>query len=179
MALISRRAAATALALPFAQPALAARDLPDVAGVLRPVNPPREPPDGVFLDANGGEHDLSEFRGHGMVINFWATWCRPCVEEMPSLAALSKALAPRGIAVMPLSSDRGGAAQVSAWYEAKGVTGLPVLLDPKGALARAWGSQGIPATRIIGRDGLERAWLEGAADWSTPAAVALIARLAG
>ena len=76
-----------------------------------------------------------------MVINLWATWCVPCVEEMPSLAALSKTLAPDDIAVLPLSSDRGGARVVEAFYQDHGITGLPVLLDPKGAagthLARA------------------------------------------
>ena len=93
-------------------------------------------PDGVFLDANGAEHHLSEFRGRGMVVNLWATWCAPCVAEMPSLAALSKALAPADIAVLPLSSDRGGAPAVKAWFEAHGIAALPVLIDPKGALAR-------------------------------------------
>ena len=73
-----------------------------------------------------------------MVINLWATWCVPCVEEMPSLAALSKTLAPDDIAVLPLSSDRGGARVVEAFYQEHGITGLPVLLDPKGAAARAW-----------------------------------------
>ena len=51
-----------------------------------------------------------------MVINLWATWCVPCVAEMPSLAALSKTLAPDDIAVLPLSSDRGGARAVEAFY---------------------------------------------------------------
>ena len=84
---------------------------------LTPVSPPAEPPDGVFVTADGASHHLSEFRGRGMVVNLWATWCAPCVAEMPSLEALSKALAPQDIAVLPLSSDRGGADAVRAWYE--------------------------------------------------------------
>jgi len=156
---------------------LHAAGLPDLAEVLVPVNPPQAPPDGVFVDADGGEHTLASFRGHGMVINFWATWCQPCIAEIPSLAELSRVLAPHDIAVLPLSSDRGGASVVAAWFRQHDVTGLPVLLDPRGALGSAWGGRGIPTTHIIARDGKERARLEGAADWSSAATVALIQKL--
>jgi thiol-disulfide isomerase/thioredoxin len=182
MALITRRAVLAAsgtLAATAAPRKPYARELPDLAEVLAPINPPRVPPDGVFVDANGAEHTIASFLGHGMVINFWATWCQPCIAEIPSLAALSRALAPYDIAVLPLSSDRGGAGVVSAWFAAHDVTGLPVLLDPRGALESAWGGHGIPTTHIIARDGKERARLEGAADWSSPATVALIRGLVG
>jgi thiol-disulfide isomerase/thioredoxin len=154
-----------------------AAELPNLDEVLVPVNPPQTPPDGVFVDANGGQHTIASFLGHGMVINFWATWCQPCIAEIPSLAVLARALAPHDIAVLPLSSDHGGASVVSAWFKDHDVTGLPVLLDPRGALSTAWGGKGIPTTHIIARDGKERARLEGAADWSSPATVALIQKL--
>lgn len=154
-----------------------AAELPDLAEVLVPVDPPQTPPDGVFVDANGGQHTLASFRGHGMVINFWATWCQPCIAEIPSLAVLARELAPHDIAVLPLSSDAGGASVVSGWFRQHDVTGLPVLLDPHGALGSAWGGKGIPTTHIIDRDGKERARLEGAADWSSAASVALIQKL--
>ena len=180
MALITRRvvlAAGGTLAATFAPRKPYASELPDLAEVLVPVEPPQTPPAGVFVDADGGEHTLASFLGHGMVINFWATWCQPCIAEMPSLAKLSQALAPHDIAVLPLSSDRGGAKVVTAWFEQHDVTGLPILLDPRGALSHAWGGQGIPTTHIIDRDGKERARMEGAADWSSAATVALIQRL--
>jgi thiol-disulfide isomerase/thioredoxin len=182
MALITRRtvlAAGGTLAATLASREPRASELPDLANVLVPVNPPRTPPNGVFLDTAGAEHTIASFLGHGMVINFWATWCQPCIAEMPSLVTLSRALAPHDIAVLPLSSDRGGAKVVSAWFESHGVTGLPILLDPSGALMHAWGGQGIPTTHIVGRDGKERGRLEGAADWSSDATIALIRRLAG
>ena len=182
MALITRRsvlAVGGTLAAILAPRKPYAGELPDLAEVLVPVNPPKTPPEGVFVDADGGEHTLASFLGHGMVINFWATLCEPCIAEMPSLMTLSKALAPHDIAVLPLSSDRGGAKVVSAWFESHNVSGLPILLDPRGALSSAWGGTGIPTTHIIGRDGKERARMEGAADWSSAATIALIEKLAG
>jgi thiol-disulfide isomerase/thioredoxin len=181
MALITRRtvlaaggtlAAATWPRKPHAQ------DLQSLSTALQQSNPPVAAPDIVFVDAGGGKHHLSEFRGHGMVINLWATWCVPCVQEMPSLAALSKTLAPSDIAVLPLSSDHGGAEAVEAFFRKHSITGLPVLLDPQGAAERAFGVQGIPTSIIIDKAGRQSARLEGSADWSTPAAAATVRKLA-
>jgi thiol-disulfide isomerase/thioredoxin len=144
---------------------------------LVPVSPPVNPPDAEFVAQDGSSHHLSEFKGRGMVVNMWATWCAPCVAEMPSLQALSKALAPHDIAVLPLSSDRGGATVVQAWFQAHGITALPVLLDPHGAMATAFNARGIPTTVIIDKSGKVVARLEGAADWAAPAAQALIQKL--
>jgi thiol-disulfide isomerase/thioredoxin len=156
---------------------LRAAGLADLADRLEPVDPPVPAPDIGFVDAEGRQHTLSEFRGHGMVINLWATWCPPCVEEMPSLAALSKALASDDIAVLPLSSDRGGAAAVQAFFAQHAIAGLPVLLDPHGAAAHALKARGLPTSVAIDRQGRECARLEGAADWSTPEAIAAVRRL--
>ncbi len=155
-----------------------AQELEDLAGALKLTDPPMPAPAVNFVAADGSEHHLAEFVGHGMVVNLWATWCAPCVAEMPSLAALSKVLAPDDIAVLPLSSDRGGAAVVQAFYRQHGITGLPVLLDPKSAAAHTWHVRGIPTSLIIDKQGRERARLEGSADWSTPAAAALVRKLA-
>ena len=144
---------------------------------LEPVSPPADPPDVAFVTPDGKPHHFSEFKGHGMVVNMWATWCAPCVAEMPSLEKLSKALAPHDIAVLPLSSDRGGADAVRSWFQAHNITGLPVLLDPKGAMARAFNARGIPTTVIIDKAGKVVARLEGAADWSTSDAQAMIQKL--
>jgi thiol-disulfide isomerase/thioredoxin len=156
-----------------------AEDLDDAVAGLKPTDPPVAAPDIVFVSADGGEHRLGDFLGHGMVVNLWATWCAPCVEEMPSLAVLSKALAPSDIAVLPLSSDRGGAKAVEAFFQEHDITGLPVLLDPRGAAAHAWQARGIPTSVLIDRKGREVARLEGAADWSTPAVAALVRKLVG
>jgi thiol-disulfide isomerase/thioredoxin len=135
------------------------------------------PDDLVFLDAEGRETRLDSLRGKGLVVNFWATWCPPCVAEMPALDRAQAALARDGIEVLALSSDRGGRAQVEPFYARTGVRHLPVLLDPRGAAGRAFGVRGLPTTLILDRAGQEVARLEGEAEWDAPAMLAAIRRL--
>jgi thiol-disulfide isomerase/thioredoxin len=144
-----------------------------------PTDPPAPLPDLILLDAAGRAHTLAEFAGKGVVLNLWATWCVPCVAEMPSLALLAGRLAAAGVVVLPLSNDRGGAPVVQKFYAAHTVSGLGVWLDPKGAAANALHARGLPTTLIIDRQGRERGRLEGGADWSSDAAVAGILRLVG
>jgi thiol-disulfide isomerase/thioredoxin len=138
---------------------------------------PRALPDGPFLDADGRERRLAEWRGRGVVINFWATWCPPCVAEMPALDRLAEQVAREGIEVLALSSDRGGRAQVEPFYQRVGLRHLAIWLDPRGAFGRAAGVRGLPTTVIVDRAGMERTRHEGAADWDHPSLVATIRRL--
>lgn len=154
-----------------------AAELRPLSEALKLVDPPVKTPQITFVAADGSPHQLSDFEGRGMVVNLWATWCAPCVAELPALAELARRLAPRDIAVLPLSSDRGGAAAVRAFFESHGITGLPILMDPKGAAAEALRVPGIPVTVLIDPKGMERARLEGPADWSTPEAAALVGTL--
>jgi thiol-disulfide isomerase/thioredoxin len=182
MALMTRRLALAAggtLAAAFAARKPHAEEPAALASALRKVDPPEALPDVPFLSADGAEHHLAAYHGQGVVVNLWATWCAPCVAEMPFLAALAAAVAPDRIAVLPLSSDRGGATTVSAWFKAHGVTGLPVLLDPKSAVVSAWKARGIPTSFVINRQGLCCGRLEGAANWSAPDAIALVRKLVG
>jgi thiol-disulfide isomerase/thioredoxin len=134
-------------------------------------------PDFSFTDAEGKPHTLADFAGRGLVINLWATWCPPCVAEMPALDRLAAALARENLAVLPLSSDRGGAAVVQAFYERTRLSTLRIWLDPRGAAARALGARGLPTTVIVDRAGRERARLEGDAAWDAPEFLAAIRRL--
>lgn len=134
-------------------------------------------PELSFTDAAGKAHGIADFAGRGLVINFWATWCPPCVAEMPALDRLAAMLAQEGIVILPLSSDRGGAAVVQAFYERTRVRHLGLWLDPRGAAARALGTRGLPTTVIVDRGGRERARLEGDAAWDAPEFVAAIRRL--
>ena len=133
----------------------------------------------TFLDAEGQEKTVADFPGQGLVLNFWATWCAPCVAEMPALERLAAALAGERIAVLPLSSDRGGKSAVDGFYQRTGIQGLGVWLDPRGSAARALGARGLPTTVIVDRNGQERARLEGDAAWDRPDMLAAVRGLIG
>ncbi len=161
--------------------------LPRKAGAAQPdggLSKLREMPEGrplpeglAFTDAEGRETRFEAFRGRALVVNFWATWCPPCVAEMPSLDRLHAQVARDGIEVLALSSDRGGRAQVEPFYGRTGIRNLGIWLDPRGAAGRALGLRGLPTTVILDRRGLEVARLEGEAEWDHQAMVAAIRRL--
>jgi thiol-disulfide isomerase/thioredoxin len=145
---------------------------------LRETPEGRPIPEGLtFQDAEGRETRFESFRGRGLVVNFWATWCPPCVAEMPALDRAHAALARDGIEVLPLSSDRGGRAQVEPFYARTGLKNLAIWLDPRSAAGRAFGIRGLPTTIILDRSGREVARLEGEAEWDRPEMLAAIRRL--
>lgn len=152
---------------------------PDALPRLKLLEPPVVPPTITFLDADGAHHSLKDYAGKGIVVNLWATWCAPCIAELPSLDTLAGKLAGQGVVVLPLSSDRGGAAAVQHFYQQHGITKLPILLDPQGAAMRAFGVTGIPATFLVDRKGLECAYVEGDEDWGAPAAIDRVFHLVG
>jgi thiol-disulfide isomerase/thioredoxin len=158
------------------KPRAAASSIVPKAEDLKP--PGKEVPEIEFNTADGTPRTLKDYLGKGVVLNFWATWCVPCITEMPALAKLAGLVKDANVAVLPLSSDRGGAAAVERYFREKEIEGLPVLLDPRGAAARAIGARGIPTTLLIDAQGRERGRLEGAADWADPAAVAAVKELA-
>jgi thiol-disulfide isomerase/thioredoxin len=154
---------------------------PALAGIetLKPTDPPVSLPPATLVDAEGRPHGIGDFAGSGLVLNLWATWCVPCVAELPALAALAARVKDASILVLPLASDRGGAPVVAGFYRRHGIEGLPVWLDPTGAAARAWGARGIPTTLLVDRQGRERGRLEGPVDWASDAALAAVRRLVG
>ncbi|WP_245615081.1 TlpA family protein disulfide reductase [Muricoccus aerilatus] len=148
------------------------------AGTLR-EDGPKPLPAFVLTDPEGARREVPSFAGKGLVLNLWATWCPPCVEEMPALDRLAAALAAEDILVIPASSDRGGRPVVEGFYAKAGVRNLGVWLDPNSAATRALGARGLPTTVLIDRLGRERARLEGAAAWDGAALLADVRRLCG
>ena len=140
---------------------------------------PKPLPDFIFTDSEGNEKTVADFAGHPLLINLWATWCPPCVAEMPALDRTQAALAGAGWKVLALSSDRAGKPQVEAFFARTEVKKLGIWLDPRGAAARALGARGLPTSIIVNREGQEVARLEGAAEWDEPAMLAALRALAG
>jgi thiol-disulfide isomerase/thioredoxin len=172
------RKPAPPIATPVVAPGANGIVLHDIAG-MKMATPPAAPPAATFTNAEGAPHTLADFAGSGLVVNLWATWCAPCVAEMPALQGLAEAVAKDGILVLPLSADFGGAPAVRKFYAAHQITALKIWLDPKGAVGQVWGVRGLPTTLIIDRHGREQGRMEGAVDWTNPATLAAIRRLVG
>jgi thiol-disulfide isomerase/thioredoxin len=119
------------------------------------------------------ETTLARFRGSVTLVNFWATWCVPCVKEMPSLDRLAARLGPEGLTVLPISQDRDPAV-IQPFYVARHLTALGRWHDPGGALAQAFAVPGLPTTFLLDRDGRVVGLLLGPAEWDSPEAVALL-----
>ncbi len=130
--------------------------------------PPKPLPAAKFATLDGKVATLAPYLGRIVVLNFWATWCPPCVAELPALDTLA-ALAP-DITVLAASSDHGGADVVRPFATAHAITHLTLLLDAHGAIGRNFDVQGFPTTLIIDRLGLLRATMVGPAAWDTEAA---------
>jgi thiol-disulfide isomerase/thioredoxin len=150
------------------------RNAPGSLGHFEAASSRNPAPTVSFLENGDTARTLADYRGKGVVVNFWATWCPPCVKEMPSLNRLRADLAGEGIVVLALSSDRGGAAVVGKFYAKKGITNLAVMIDEKSKVARAVGIPGLPTTVMYDAEGREIGRVLGAAEWDAPESIAFM-----
>lgn len=128
----------------------------------------------VTLDSPPTTKTLADYRGQVVLINIWATYCGPCRVEMPSIEALHKAYAAKGLKVLAVSVDDSASAQlVRDFVKQYGLT-FQILYDPSGRIGEIYQTTGIPETIVVGRDGLIRKKLIGASDWNSPANRTLI-----
>jgi thiol-disulfide isomerase/thioredoxin len=138
---------------------------PAVAQVLKPwsggATPPLE-----LSDLQGTRHRLADYRGKVVMVNFWATWCVPCRDEMPSIERLRASLEGRRFAVLAVNLAE-PESRIRKFLEAVPVR-FPVLLDRDTQASKAWQARLLPATYIVGPDGAIRYRHVGELDWSRP-----------
>ena len=128
----------------------------------------------TFLDEEGTKVTLEKFRGKIVVLNLWATWCTPCVAEMPMLDRLQQQLEGVGVVVVALSIDRGGPEVVREFFDEHEIEHLAVYVDPTMRAQNDVSAIGLPTTIIIDREGNDRGRIVGPAEWDDAEAADLV-----
>lgn len=137
---------------------------------LAPTDPPLPARDIGFKDLSGADRRLADYRGRTVLLNFWATWCVPCVKEMPELVELQKRIGPERLTVLALSQDRLDPAKVQAFVDKHGLGSLTIMQDRTGDSGRAYGIRGLPTSVVLDAEGREIARAEGVPEWLGEAA---------
>ena len=163
-----------ALALPDALPA--AEDSYAALALMR-VTPTGAAKDFTTPAPGGGTVSLAHYRGRVVFLNFWATWCPPCLVEMPAMERLYGRLRDKGFVVLAISLDADEAA-VTPFLKEHGLT-FPVGLDPKQRVGILYGVRALPSTFLLDRKGRVVAQALGPREWDGPAALAVIDALLG
>jgi thiol-disulfide isomerase/thioredoxin len=151
--------------------------MPPISGTVAKftlTNPGRPAPIEPFFDADGNEVSLHQFGDRVVLLNLWATWCAPCIEELPSLDRLQAQLGGDRFQVVAVSVDRRGAEAVRPFFEKLGIAHLPIYVEPKNQLAQALGVQVLPSTIVIAPHGLMVGNIIGTVEWDAPEAQDLL-----
>jgi thiol-disulfide isomerase/thioredoxin len=135
---------------------------------------PKTLPNLEFQDAGGKPVRLEDFRGKVVLINFWATWCAPCVKEMPSLDSLQGALPKDRFVVLPLSIDGPSKPKVEPFYKERKLKQLGIYFDKGRKTMQSLDVTLLPTSVLVDPARREVGRIEGDADWDTPEAIALM-----
>ncbi len=132
-------------------------------------------PQFTLPEMNAGDFSLRNGRHHVLLVNFWATWCPPCVMEAPSLEKFAQQMRPLGVRLVGVSVDQStpDLEKFAAGYRLT----FPILRDPRQALASRFGTNKFPETYIFDRDGRLAEKIIGAADWEDPRMIAFVESL--
>jgi thiol-disulfide isomerase/thioredoxin len=161
----------------LASPALANVGPELVKGTLEKfqlARPPKPLPDLAFDNADDKPLKLADYKGKIVLLNFWATWCAPCVKEMPSLDKLQAEMGKDKFVVLPLSLDGPSRPKVAPFYQDKKLANLGVYFDKGKKAMQTLGISILPTSILIDGEGRELGRLEGEADWDKPEALALV-----
>ena len=146
-------------------------------GVARPRTS-KPAPDFVLQDIHGKSVSLDQFKGKPILINFWATWCGPCKEELPSMQRLHDASKSNGgIQILAISIDRSNIEKVNQYARDMNLT-FPILLDPDRIARKPYFVRGLPTSYLVDAEGKLQGFISGARNWDGPAARQLFQLLA-
>jgi thiol-disulfide isomerase/thioredoxin len=137
---------------------------------------PRPLPNVSFVDAEGRERTLADFRGKAVLLNLWASWCVPCAKEMPALDRLAARRGGSDFEVVALSIDKKGLAAARAFHEALGLQAIEPYADSARQALFLLGPRALPTTFLLDALGREVARAQGARRWDSPEVVAEIER---
>jgi len=147
---------------------------PAAGSVQQPWPPGKRVPALDLGDLAGRHWSLRGLRGKVVLLNFWATWCEPCVEEIPALDQLARTHGPRGLQVLAINYQQSAQA-IQAFLQKNAMeTAMPILLDADGQAARAWIGRIFPTSVLVGRDGRPRVQIVGGYDWASAGAGRLL-----
>ena len=124
-------------------------------------------PDFTLKTLAGEDVALSSLRGKVVLLNFWATWCPPCKEEIPSMVKLNRIMAGKPFQMLAVSIDEGGKEDVERYFKEAGMT-IPTLLDTTQSVGAQYGITGVPETFVIDQKGVILKKVIGPLDWSHP-----------
>jgi thiol-disulfide isomerase/thioredoxin len=161
-----------ALLLALSAAARAEEEKPKL-GEFIPATPPQPAPEAAFTDVDGKPASLGDFKGRPAIVNLWATWCQPCLKEMPSLERLQSNFGDRLI-VAAVSEDRQGAKAVTPFVANIGLKNVKIYLDPKAELGHAFKVRGLPTSVVVDAAGMVVGKVEGAADWNSAGMLAVL-----
>jgi len=156
------------LSLAQAADALVGFSLLDEPPVLPPIK---------MTDETGAETTFEAFRGKVVLMNLWATWCPPCIREMPDLNALQADFAGRDFMVVPVASGKQGREDAAEFLRDRNLTQLKTYYDPHSSFLRLFDLETLPTSFVIDRTGRVRGGVLGVADWHSDEAKALIEAL--
>jgi thiol-disulfide isomerase/thioredoxin len=146
---------------------------PGVLDKLKLVGARLDAPDAAFIDAAGRTVNLADFRGRYVLLNLWATWCGPCITELPELAKLNAELPQDRMTVVPIDMlEKVDAEKLSAFLAMHDAGGLPVYMDREFSVQRGFVANELPLTVLIDAGGRIVAKAAGAQKWADPSAVA-------
>ncbi len=124
-------------------------------------------PDFVLTTLDGREVRMSDYRGHVVFLNFWATWCGPCKVEMPAMERLYREYRRQGFSVLAVSTDAEGAVVTRPFRDSLGLS-FTIAHDPEMVVMRLYGVRGLPMTFLVDRQGVITHRIFGERDWQQP-----------